>query len=978
MRRLVFLLAGVWAVACGNDPPVPHGVATAGKSSEAGEAGAAGMPSQGGEAGEENGRSGGRAGRQGTGGRGDGNGGSGGIGGVTAAGESGEPGTAGDAGVAGVGGTGTGGSSGGAGNAGGTGGGVAATGGTSGSDGATGGSGGTGGDGISGAFGAGEGGETGQAGDGGGALGGSAGTGGSGGVAGNGGTAGASGGAGVSGGGAGGWSWGDPVEGCFNVLSTPLPGGEICNGEDDDCNGQIDDGFGTVTCGIGACKVTVAACSAGSAGACVPQAPSTNVDGCNDVDDDCDGAVDEDCGDCVHVAPNGVDAQALGDGGITPFGSIQAAVDFAAEQGRPRVCVAAGPVCGSTGTYSQAGDLVMADGVSVLANYRSDAWSRCGNSTTRLVATSPLGVQFPSSVATTTVLDGFTIERFAAPTTAGVTVSGARGVVLANLVIAGGPLVEQSYGVNVVDGGDATVVRSNIDGGRASVLAVGVRSVGSRVVLEDNCTNYVNGRCAVNCASAFRDWWLNASRASCSIRAQSQVDDPGAGVGVLLEGSPGSRIDRSSIQAATDTLNAGAFAVDVVGEATGTLIRASTVVASRLLVDWDEAGTRFVSAAVRLANCAGASPHVTDNPMLLSEGEVRSVEGVVAIGDCHPVVDWNDAIIVTGRQGGEARTVRASADAGVPSRLVLANNQTIQNNWQGVYNVHGSNILSEGVACQGGSCLRISNNRIDGLQGSATSRAGQVETETYGVRVTGTASGLFDGNAIRGGCSMGTRAVGMAAFGPVWIVNNQITGNDLCPYPYTWYVDAVGLSVGGGAHVDSNYIDAGSHVATDGMPNLCAVTGLWSGEGVYSNNVVRALACPCPDFFSSCRYLVPGSSRNSAYSWIATSVGSSVFENNSLEPANLPMNADGVDLASIDQVNALAGSSGNVLSCGPYDAPAASYINSGSFGNLPAFTDFRLPSTSTCIGAGNQSIVPTFDQDLDPRTLPRDIGPDEY
>ena len=69
---------------------------------------------------------------------------------------------------------------------------------------------------------------------------------------------------------------------------------ESCNEIDDDCDGEVDE-LGTFTCGAGACERTVQACVNGDVSACIPPQPTTNVDGCNNVDDDCDGAVDEDC-----------------------------------------------------------------------------------------------------------------------------------------------------------------------------------------------------------------------------------------------------------------------------------------------------------------------------------------------------------------------------------------------------------------------------------------------------------------------------------------------------------------------------------------------------------------------------------------------------------------------------------------------------------------------------------------------------------
>ncbi len=71
----------------------------------------------------------------------------------------------------------------------------------------------------------------------------------------------------------------------------PVP--ESCNNLDDDCDGAVDDGLSR-SCGsrIGACRKGTETCAAGQWGACVGEiAPVAET--CNNVDDDCDGEVDE-------------------------------------------------------------------------------------------------------------------------------------------------------------------------------------------------------------------------------------------------------------------------------------------------------------------------------------------------------------------------------------------------------------------------------------------------------------------------------------------------------------------------------------------------------------------------------------------------------------------------------------------------------------------------------------------------------------
>ena len=70
-----------------------------------------------------------------------------------------------------------------------------------------------------------------------------------------------------------------------------------CNGVDDNCNGATDEGFVSAanTCGVGACAATgVTTCVAGIAGSsCVAGTPALTDGTCNGVDNDCDGQTDE-------------------------------------------------------------------------------------------------------------------------------------------------------------------------------------------------------------------------------------------------------------------------------------------------------------------------------------------------------------------------------------------------------------------------------------------------------------------------------------------------------------------------------------------------------------------------------------------------------------------------------------------------------------------------------------------------------------
>ncbi|MHC4839327.1 MAG: MopE-related protein, partial [Planctomycetota bacterium] len=81
------------------------------------------------------------------------------------------------------------------------------------------------------------------------------------------------------------------VGGAPACVAREQPGDEACNNVDDDCDGQTDEGLGTITCGVGACRVEAPICVAGAAGGCEPGRPAAEI--CNRIDDDCDGRIDE-------------------------------------------------------------------------------------------------------------------------------------------------------------------------------------------------------------------------------------------------------------------------------------------------------------------------------------------------------------------------------------------------------------------------------------------------------------------------------------------------------------------------------------------------------------------------------------------------------------------------------------------------------------------------------------------------------------
>ncbi|MHC4838845.1 MAG: MYXO-CTERM sorting domain-containing protein, partial [Planctomycetota bacterium] len=94
------------------------------------------------------------------------------------------------------------------------------------------------------------------------------------------------------------------------------PGGELCNGQDDDCDGSTDEGLAGRPCATGqpgACRATTETCEDGE-WVCAEEGPAPEEERCDNIDEDCDGRVDESlrnacglCGALDEETCNGVD-----------------------------------------------------------------------------------------------------------------------------------------------------------------------------------------------------------------------------------------------------------------------------------------------------------------------------------------------------------------------------------------------------------------------------------------------------------------------------------------------------------------------------------------------------------------------------------------------------------------------------------------------------------------------------------------------
>jgi hypothetical protein len=929
---------GLLLTACGGSNPPPGG--TGGMTSEGGENGIAGAE-VGGNAGVPQG---GMAGA-GHGGGGRGGGGRAGRGGA-GAGHAGAGATAGTGAIAGK-------AGGGAGGEGGTGG---------------------------------KGGRAGRAGGGNGGLGGNAGLGGGAGIAGNaglGGSAGIAGNGGLGGSGA--------IAGNGGIAGIGETGGLGGSGENAGTagtgatagtGGQVD------PCGTnnGGCDPLTTCTNVGGARSCsaCPRAyTGTGESGCTPKL--CNGAPDLDCA-CIKVTLDGNDADAIASHGLKPFHDVQLALDFAAEHPEvaSKVCVVGRPDCSipasadEVPTYSgpESGDFTMHDGVSLYGSYESTNFTRCSLPKTDLSLTSTAGVVFPNTITRPTVLDGFDLLYFEAPTSTAISVRGAKGVVVSGVQIEGGSTADDLYGIDVSDGAQTTLqgvaILMNgalyVPAADPSGTVYGVRAVGSQVTI-DGCTLDLNG------AEVYGVWLENAGNV---VMQNSTLRSAGAGVGIHVEGSNSAVLNGTTLLGSmqvgaelidtTNTTFSGKVtgAIDglkalrspVSGQVTvsltyGTGVLLDTSPGSVLSVDASNAGQvdTIVSVVgdatgtqlgvtgdiygvhgIDFSDCGGTAPLVAGSSLRIRGATDPSA--ISSLGDCNPRIENNPRLVAVAENEYTQIDVNA-VHCGNGSRCSITNNPDIHVEVQQNSPLPNAHNLV-GIRCDAGSCGDVIGNTVSALTGVPANNMTQQYLGVQGYAIVA-GGGLVAKNVASAGCAVS--GAGILASGGGLIENNFVYGPG-CSSTRSGTATGSALEIPATSYtttVDSNTLfGSAAQFAGIGSGAGWAVGINQQGAAIIRNNIIQGVSA---DFMGG----TP-----------------SVFQNNDLTHSIYVTGT--TTLTNIDLINALG--------------PGFSANFAGSPGL--AGDDRHLVANSPCVNAGTPEGAPADDFYGDPRDAQPDVGADEW
>ena len=472
-----------------------------------------------------------------------------------------------------------------------------------------------------------------------------------------------------------------------------------------------------------------------------------------------------------------------------------------------------------------------------------------------------------------------------------------------------------AVGVNVKNGGLATIRGGLVAARGGSISSIGVRAVGSRVSLQGSASARGNALVAA--------LWLERAAGSSVTQSTLNVESTAGN-----SDAPDNRLFGVRALGASDgivvngsTINAGGY-IDTMGDAVA-----------------DAAGVSFEDCAGGAVRVSGSTIRVSATPRGIDPLERLPTDGVRVLGDCAAHIEDNHVESVGGqRQSGATGAIVNNAVHCGPSGLVPAACTVVGNDplttWKkGAATPGTPQGASTGISCEGGSCVLVSHNRVVALQQPVTMRA--VFYQATGIAVSG--STLVRKNNVTAGCA--TRGVGIHASGGARVENNLARGSTTCDYPSPYGGFLNGSSIGlvaDGADVHSNLLDGA------GYEGFCGVSrgATASGASILRNNQLQAGICGP----------VPGG--GDAYGLVLSS-STAVLETNAFHPGATALvgRPGNPPLDTIEEVNALAGTS--------------------------VFGNFIRRVASDLFDAGTTAGAPPDDYVGNPRGATPDVGPYE-
>jgi hypothetical protein len=442
-----------------------------------------------------------------------------------------------------------------------------------------------------------------------------------------------------------------------------------------------------------------------------------------------------------------------------------------------------------------------------------------------------------------------------APVTAGIRVRGGE-----SLEVSGGSVecgesfsVLEAYGIDATDAGHVAVSGTRLSGtGGVVGPIIGIRALRTRLTFGETA-----------------DIDLSATG--------------GSPTGILLRDAP------ASVVLGPVSVNGGPIATGVALEGDGSEATGSVEVAGVSMID-----------------CAGAEPLLEASVLAASIARNAAIEGVRALGDCHPRVT-NATVRSSGRDAIRITGVRCGASNGVSSRCSISDSSIVLDNTCTLPNIETT--VAVGVSCESG-CREIVGTTITGATQAQSSSFRSSPNQAFGI-VLDTTSALVAGNTITAGCAdygAGIRALNASSR----IENNNASGFSCTRSPNDNYRASAGLLVtGGDLDVQGNvFLGGGSQNVAS---SACTSAGVMGGSGRYRNNLFSSGICEVHYAFAGPSYnfttpLEPGG--------IPT-----VLVDNGFDGGSTALYVDSVNgtLTDIAQVNALplAMVGGNVIGAPP-------------------------------------------------------------